>query len=200
MGRRPNWTGGLVCASLPPFGPGSDRVVAARRHGVGPTWRGVGARSAFHRRVSAAFSLGRGLGHIFVFFKLGITFLVLSLVVSSRNEKERPVWAALVGRSPIRWRLASGRTSRRGADRSGCENGSWSYRWLAGEPDLASKVAHVPTTCKCLVRCLAATLCAREGSPPSNLGRKLFSTWWFDSSMVPRTCKRPPSALPSLTG
>ena len=162
-----------LCLS-PTLRPWIRPGVAARRHGVGPTWRGVGARSAFHRRVSAAFSLGRGLGHIFVFFKLGITFLVLSLVVSRRNEKERPVWAALVGRSPIRWRLASGRTSGRGADRSGCENGSWSCRWLASQPDLASKVAHVPTTCKCLVRCLAGTLCAREGSPPSNLGRKLF--------------------------
>jgi len=144
--------------------------------------------------VAAAFSLGRGLGHIFVFFKLDITFLVLSLVVSSRNEKERPVWAALVGRSPVRWRLASGRASRRGADRSGCENGSWSCRWLAGEPDLASKVAHVPTTCKCLVRRLAGALSAREGSPPSNLSRKLF----FE--LVVRFPDRPPDLPTAAVG
>ena len=40
--------------------------------------------------VAAAFSLGRGLSHIVVFFKLGITFLVLSLVFRAGTKESDP--------------------------------------------------------------------------------------------------------------
>lgn len=46
------------------------------------------------------FSLGRGLGHVVVFFKLGITFLVC-VGFAGLNERGRPDQAALAAAGPV---------------------------------------------------------------------------------------------------
>ena len=90
---------GLVCASLPPFVPGSVPVAIRRlvlRGGV----LEPGPASPSGR--AGPFSLGRGLGHIWVFFKLGITLSessVWSFGLAASERKRAANWPPSSGAS-----------------------------------------------------------------------------------------------------
>lgn len=142
-------TGGLVRASLPPFGPGSAALRCAAP-GVGPTWRGAGARLAPDALlgVGAAFLSWEGPWSLRALLQAGHHLAGRSSVFWAPELKKGdptgpPSSVGVSARS-----FASGRTLRRGSRPSGCRNGLGSSRWRAGEPDPASKVAQVEDGCK----------------------------------------------------
>jgi hypothetical protein len=118
--------------------------------GIGPTWRGAGARLAPNALlgVGAAFLSWEGPWSLRALLQAGHHLAGRSSVFSAPELKEGdpagpPSSVGVSARS-----FASGRTLRRGSRRSGCRNGLGSSRWRAGEPDPASKVAQVEDGCK----------------------------------------------------